>query len=437
MKMPKHCGLAPLGLGILLLATSACTLVGTLPPEETGRAGSRGGAGTVAPPAESPPVDSLRTTPDTPVPETTPEDIVAPYPGAFWGITPVSGVLGLSLSAEGPPGVQQLSREIREGVEVALADPVFRDRIRLALAEDRGTPAGGETAVRALEGEGAMAILGPMSEPALGGAARGRQAGTLLLSPSARIAPPSAPPVQILAGVDPEASRALARLVLREGLREVVVFHRGHPEEEEELQNFREAFESVGGRITRTFPYRPGTTSFEEPLRAIARLAPQGLVVIVPPEDLELVAPQLTFFEVRDNPNTRVFGSSAWSGAGVLQAVPPRHTEGILTVTVHAGEGFGPDWERFVLAYEAHFQRTLRSPVPALGWDATRLLLEAAARGGANPQGVARGLETLSNLPGATGTFSWRGGRISRNYIPVRIENRIALPLDSQPLSIP
>jgi len=344
--------------------------------------------------------------------------------------TRVAGVLVAVLSETGSPGLQQLSREIRHGIEVALLDDDVRGGVRLEVADDGGQPARSGEALRTAQGRSPFGVVGPLTEPGLAEAARNRTDGLPMVSPTSRIVPEGLQGVYTIAGADPEALRVLADLVWRDGNRQVAVFHRRSPEEELELRWFREAFEERGGQVLRTWSYAPGTTTFNEPLQAIARLRPRALLILVPPEDVELVAPQLAFYGVDDVEDLQLYGGAAWTAEGVLSSVPVRHTDGVRTVTSHLGPGYGPAWPRFVAAYEAHFQRTLRSPVPGLGWDAARLLLAAAEQGGPSPAGVARGLTLLRDVPGATGTFSFRNGRISRSFTPVEIQNRTLVPLD-------
>jgi ABC-type branched-subunit amino acid transport system substrate-binding protein len=345
----------------------------------------------------------------------------------------VAGVLGAVLALEGSPGLQQLSREIRDGIEVALLDERFRGGVQLRVAEDGGSPSRSGAALQGLSDANPLAVIGPLVDPAVAEAARARGRTLPMVSPTARSLPGGLEDVYALAGADPEASRVLAELAWNEGMRELVVFHRSAPEEESEFRWFREAFEARGGRILRSWSYGPGSTAFPDQLQAIARLQPRGLVLFVPPEDAELVGPQIAFYGVDDIEDIRIYAGSGWSTQGVLQGVPVRHTDGVRTVAPHLGEGYGPAWSTFVAAYETHFQRTLRSPVPGLGWDAARLVLEAAALGGGTPEGVARGLREIRSLEGATGTFSWRDGRIGRAYTPVVIRNRTLVPHPEEP----
>jgi ABC-type branched-subunit amino acid transport system substrate-binding protein len=344
--------------------------------------------------------------------------------------TRVAGVLSALLSETGSPGMEQISRLIRDGIEVALLDEDYRGGVRLAVSDDGGSPSRSGEALRAAEGSVPLGIVGPLSEAGLAEAARVRGSRVPLISPTSRLIPEGVEGVYSIAAVDPEAFRVLADMIWNDGNRQVVVFHSRQQEEEAELRWFREAFESRGGQVLRTFSYSPGATTFEEPLRAIASMRPRALLILVPPEDLELVAPQLDFYGVTEGSDLRIYGNAAWTLEGVLQGLPTRHTDGVRTVSSHVGDGFGPEWRRFVNAYESHFQRTLRNPAPGLGWDAARILLHAASIAGNRPEDVARGITQIRDFPGATGTFSYRNGWLSRSYTPVRIENRALLPLD-------
>ena len=204
-----------------------------------------------------------------------------------------------------------------------------------------------------------------------------------------------------------------------------MVIHTASPEMEEEFRWFREASTGGGGFVARILTYPPGTTSFQQQMNQIVQLAPRGLVLLLPPEDVELVAPQIAFYGVDELPGLRVFGNQSWTSEGMLQSVQARSTEGVFAVTSWVGQGeFGPGWDAFVEAYEAHFQRSLRSPTPALGYDAARLLLRASREAGGRPDETLRAFERIQGFPGATGFLSVEDGRVRRSFVPVRIENR-------------
>ncbi len=87
-----------------------------------------------------------------------------------------------------------------------------------------------------------------------------------------------------------------------------------------------------------------------------------------------------------------------------------------------------PGYARFREAFESHFRRTLVSPVPALGYDAALLLLEATRNGARSPADVRDALERVRDLEGATGTFSVVDGRVVRRTHIVQIEHGTLIP---------
>jgi ABC-type branched-subunit amino acid transport system substrate-binding protein len=160
----------------------------------------------------------------------------------------------------------------------------------------------------------------------------------------------------------------------------------------------------------------------------VATLDPVAIFLPVPPEDVELLAPQVTFFGL-DTLGIQVLGTSGWTDAEALSGVDQRHTTGVVaTAPVSAGPG-SPGYQRFMSAYEEHFQRTLVSPVPALGYDAALLVLDAAKGGARTPRALAAALEGVRDVEGATGIFSVKDGRVFRRTEVVRIEHGGFVPV--------
>lgn len=337
--------------------------------------------------------------------------------------------MGAILSEGGPPSLRDLSAEIRAGVEVALSQGEAEGRpVRFQLLDDGASTARVAQLVEELEAGGATGILGPLEQDGLATAARARRGPTPVISPTARILPDGQDNILSLAAVDPAASKVLAETAMRAGIREVVLLHPRTEEMQEEARYFRQAFEGAGGVVRRVLVYPPGTTNFAEPFGEVVRLAPQGLVLLLPPGEIGLVAPQVAYFGV-DDLEIQILGNESWSSEQVLSQVPPRHTDGVLSVSARSqASGYGPGWDDFVDQYENHFQRTIRSPVPALGYDAARLLLHASREGDGTAEGTAEALRNIRDFPGATGSISIVDGRIQRSYTPVRLQNREAVP---------
>ena len=345
----------------------------------------------------------------------------------------VAGTIGAILPVFGSPTASRIAREIAEGVEVAIAveEGEFARPARLVSVDDAVGPDEVEAAVRRLEGDGAAGVIGPLQESDVLAAARARATPVPLVSPTARLIPEGLSGVYSLNGIDPNAGAALAELALARGVGNAVVLHTDSPEMHEEFEWFSEAYRSGGGRIVRVITFPPGSTGFAAQMREVRELQPEGLVLILPPGDVELLGPQIAFYGVDGIPGIRIFGSQAWTSESVLQNVQARSTEGVFSVTSWAETGvYGPGWQRFVQAYEEHFQQSLRSPTAALGYDAARLLLRAARAGAGNPAATAAGFEAIVGYAGATGLISVADGRIRRSFVPVRIENRSLVLLD-------
>jgi len=339
----------------------------------------------------------------------------------------VSASIGGLLPVGGSPSISRLAQDIREGIEVALAidEREFGRPIRFLPIEGAVGPAGAADAVVALEREELAGLLGPLQESSLEAAAQARRTLIPILSPTARLLPQGVEGVYSLNGVDPAAGEALAALVLSQEISEVVAVHPNSSELEEEFRWFREAFEKGGGTITGVLNYPPGSTSFQDQMEEIVLLNPRALVLVLPPEDVELLAPQIAFYGVDDLTDIMLFGNQSWTSERILQSVQARSTEGVFAITNWVGQGeFGPGWNAFVEAFEQHYQRSVRSPTPALGFDAARLLLRSAREGGGTPEGTLAALERIQGFPGATGFLSVVDGRVRRSFVPVRIENR-------------
>lgn len=352
--------------------------------------------------------------------------------GRLEEVEPAAVVLGALLPESASPSLQELARQIRRGVELAAELETEREGrpVRFRAVDDHGDPRQAVRGLRDLERGGVAGVIGPVLEDLLEETLRARSEPVPVISPTARFVPEGVRGVYSLAASEPGPPRLLARVARSRGIETVVILHPRSPDMEAQAWWFQDAFHDLGGVVLRRLAYAPGTTSFEEQMREVVFLEPDGFVLFVPPEDVELVAPQIAFWGVDDLEGLRILGGEAWSSERVLEAVPPRHTEGVLTVTSRTpGGDFGPGWREFVEAYEEHFQRTLRAPTPALGYDAARLLLEATRRSDGTPEGTLRALERIRDFPGATGLLSVVDGRIQRSYLPVRIERRSLVPI--------
>ena len=160
-------------------------------------------------------------------------------------------------------------------------------------------------------------------------------------------------------------------------------------------------------------------------------LAPDGLFLPLSPRDIELLAPQFTYYGL-DTLGIQLLGTSGWATDEVVLQVDSRHTDGVIASTTRISQDDTEASLRFRRAYENLFQKSLRSEVPALGYDAAALFLEASRNGPRTPEELLAALEEISDFPGATGRLTIDGGLVTREPHLVRIQNQELIYISSR-----
>ena len=157
-------------------------------------------------------------------------------------------------------------------------------------------------------------------------------------------------------------------------------------------------------------------------------LEPVALFLPVPPEDIEFVAPQVLHYGL-DTLGIDILGTSGWTDSQILQKVNLRHTSGVVATAALGSAEDGLALRRFREAYEEHFERSLISAIPALGYDAALVLIEGLRRGANSPEGVLKTIESLTEIEGARGIYSVVDGKILRHIEVVYIDDGMLLPI--------
>lgn len=356
--------------------------------------------------------------------------------GAMPASAPVP-VAGAVMPLSGSPANREYARLFMEGVEVAAeAARLGGASVDLIVEDNRGTAHGSAQAAAALAMRGAHVVLGPLRDANLSAAAGALPLEVALFSPTARDPAIGRDGVYSMAGGDPGAARTLAAAVSELGYLDAVVVHRRSPQQAMEAAAFEQAFSEAGGAVRQRLEYEPGTTTFEDPLGEAGLLDPEVLVVLAPPADLELLAPQIAFFEL-DETEVRVAGSAGWTAPRVLESVARRHTDSVVAVSPSPPAAVADPARDFTEAYEQHFRRTLASPVPAVGYDLFRIALTAWAESWRTEVTPAQALEAMGPIEGATGIYSVVDGRLVREFFPVMILNGAIQPLDLGATAVP
>ena len=340
--------------------------------------------------------------------------------------------IGAILPTSGSPRLRQFATGILEGINVAFQ--MFgvprgnRVAPELVVQDSGGDIIGARIAFAAIEASEVLGVIGPLQDGALSEVADRVQGGLAVISPTSSVVPDGATGVYSLSSADSGGARALARYAISSDLYTAVVVYPESTDGLYEARAFSEAFQSEGGLILGEISYPTGATFFEEQLRRAEALRPDVLVLPLPARDVELMAPQVTFFGL-DSLEIRILGTTGWSEEAMLSRVDTRHTNGVVTASPQPAEGESEGYRRFVEAYESFYQRTLPDPVPALGFDAAALLLEGIRRGASTPAELLDTLEAMPGFSGATGRLFVDDGRIVRDHFVGCLQDRQVLDL--------
>lgn len=417
--------------GLLICSAVACAAGAresgdaAVPAAAAGPDGGRG-EGIEATPGSAPD-DARDAAPEAePGPET---DVLAARPPDL--------TIGAVLPVSGSPSLREYARLFIEGVEVGAFLALQAGlRVELVVEDNQGTASGSVRGATALAARGALAILGPLDAGNVRAAARAVPREMAFFSPTARQVPYGRKGVYSMAAGDPEAGRALARAVRDLGYAGAVVVHPRSPREGVEMDAFQHEFVSLGGVVRRRMRYPPGTTTFDHYLLEVKSLSPPLLVVAAPPSDVELLAPQIAFFGL-DETDVQIAGTAGWTAPSVMERVAGRHTDGVISLSTLSPGAMREPPPDFVTAYESRFRRSLNSAVPLAGLDLLRMALRAHSAGARKPEEVTSAMEGIGTFDGATGTYAFSGGRLTRRYHPVRIFRGALHPPDAATPPIP
>ena len=371
--------------------------------------------------------------------------------------------VGVVLPRSGSRILMRYADWLLEGIQIAVREAEQRQgrEIELVVADDAG---GAAEAVRGLERQGALAIVGPMLPEELAAAAGARVNGEIVMvSPTVPEPPTDLPETFSVNGGDTRGAQELGAYAAAAGLRQAALLYPRTPEYERKARAFAAEYEARGGDVRATVPYDSGTTTFADHMRAIlAAVSPSGgllrgeelptttapdsagleqpdagapagpgafaLFVDAPDRDVRQIAPQVAFYGL-DSAGVQVLGDAAWASAEVRRMVPARDLEGVV-----AASHFPPDRAdaaadpAFIRLYESTYRRSLANQLPALGYDAANLVLQALPNRMLTPGAVARRFGLLTGIHGATGILSVRADRVIRTPYLVQIRNGELVP---------
>lgn len=332
---------------------------------------------------------------------------------------------------------------LREGVDLALEEAAAAGgpAVQVESLDEGDDPAVVPGLVRRLEADGVVAILGPVRSRALADAAAARRdPGLVIMSPTATDAPPGADRATTRNAYalwdrtrrQVDAARDLGRWLgssVRLGLS--ATLYARNPEGIDEALAYRAGLGSGAGTVA-SEAFDPDSTTFRGPIARVGAFEPRGVFVAGAGASTVLqLAPQLSYFGARD---VLVAGGPAWARPEVVRRLEPSPTQERIVATYLDWSDPGSGWSRFRAKYEKKYHKSLgNNVVPALGYDAARLVLAALpAEPVPHPRATARALAGLSGLVGATGTLTPDSatGTVARATLIRRLRDRGLAPAE-------
>lgn len=341
---------------------------------------------------------------------------------------PGAAMIGAILPRSGSQVLVQYGDWVLEGIELAIGEAERRlgRSIELEVADDGGGPYTAE-AIAQLEQRGVVAIIGPLLPHQLPDAVAARVNPRLLLvSPTVSESPSHWSSFYSLASGDTRGAQELGRYAAQIGLGTATVLHARGSDYASRARAFAAEYEARGGRVRATVSYESGTTTFASHMGQILAAgggdgeggttgrSPFALYVVAPERDVPQIAPQISYYGV-DAAGAQVLGDDSWASSPVRRVVPSRDLEGVVaTSPLPPGRDGGLADPDFVAAFEQTYRRSLTNQMPALGYDAARVVIESLPNRLLTPAATARRFELLTGMRGATGTLSVRGARLIR-----------------------
>lgn len=366
--------------------------------------------------------------------------------------------LGVVVPQSGSPVLQRYAEYVLEGVRVALEEwnETGRRPIELVVFDDSGDVSRIDSLMWELERLDVSAVIGPLRPEAVEAAARARARPDLVIvSPTAAQAA-GVENVYTLNVVDTEGAAALARHALDAGMTRVALLYPRSPEYTRQARAFAEVLRSGGGEIVSDQSFPVGMTTFRAQMRVIFDVRPDAVFIPASERDVLQIAPQLAYYArlsmeedtaaMKAAPQgepvvpladdsaaapieVQVLGSEAWVSEGVRAQVEPRCLEGVISAVPLVPFSSEVGWQDFVRLYEATHRRSLENALPALGYDAAKLILSTLASGEGDAAQVAELIGTVDGLRGATGVLGVRGGIVVRRPFLVKVEGGKVVPL--------
>ena len=324
----------------------------------------------------------------------------------------------------------QVGEDLHDGIVLALAEhetgSFDGQVIDLVVLDDESDPTRYDMLMEELESRDVAAVIGPIRSESLVDAAASRSnAGLTIVSPTASRDSGTGPNAYSLwerGRRESAIGDALGRWFPEGmGLYRLAALYPADAGGRAGFRAFEAAAMVSGAEVVGAREYEPDSTTFEQPIQAVLESDPEGVMVLGgDPATVLQIAPQLPYFGLRSR---IIGGGEAWSDPSVLRRLEPAFADYRVVAMFMDRTAEGTEWTRYVEAYEREFRRLAPDNLlPALGYDATRLVLAGMGRETlGRPGAVARSVRASGGLDGATGTIRFKDAGLPEREAVVRM----------------
>ncbi len=328
-------------------------------------------------------------------------------------------------------GVAANARSVVEGAQLAVdeanADKGIRGRrLAVVIMDDRGVPGEAARHLEQLAAEGAVAVVGPVTDEAtIAAAGVAARLKIVLLSPGATATLPYGGHFVFRTALPARTQAAAMAGFLADSLnlRRIAVSHDSNEYGTMVAQAFEEGLVARGIALTSRRLYRDGETDFARHVRGALAEQAQVLFVAGYPDEAVLLLRQ-----VRSVSTTLVVaGSDALYSQDILDGAGAS-AEGFYVPTGFIADVRLPVVRTFVSGYEKKYGRA-PDQFAAQAYDAVRVIVHAVRRSGPDRQAVRDTIATLKRFPGATGDLGFdRWGNPARDIVIARVKGGTFTP---------
>lgn len=315
---------------------------------------------------------------------------------------PAELVVGVVASLTGPSAVYGVP--LANGIELAVSEARAQGRkVRLVLMDDQGRGEDAELAAQHLlkdEPELALILTGGASATAVAVARVAERAELPMIAASATHPAVTDQGAHVFRAcfADPFQAQAMARYAREQLHLETAAVLRDPSSEYSALlaDGFKARFLELGGKITADESYDAGASEHRTSAEKVASSKPAAVYLPAYAQDVAKLGPAL---RARGFEGV-LLGADGWDARALLDDRSGA-LQGSLFTTHAAVEDPDPAMQRFLAAYREVYNE-LPDALSALGYDAAKLGLEAAA-GGGRPSDITARLGAMGEVQGVLG----------------------------------